>query len=183
MAYFDDIRKKRYQYQPVATDPNGVQSPTVRDSMAIYSRYKTPGTTASFTPPTPSLPSVNRFVGGMPSLSAPGIAPAPTPAPVASGIPTEDEAMNYFGGSGAPPAATAGVPRPAENSIQRWQNFGRTALDQRPVPPPDFTPGQLRRITTGRIGGPVMPSPSERMPGGATSTEDWRKIFGRNTRL
>jgi hypothetical protein len=93
--------------------------------------------------------------------------------------------MNYFGGAGAPPAATAsaGVPRPAENSIQRWQNFGRSALDQRPAPQPDFTPGQLRRIVTGRIGGPVMPSPNERMPGTATSTEDWRKIFGRNTRL
>lgn len=109
-----------------------------------------------------SQPMRPLFAGGMPVI-------APRP-PVASPMPSvvpQDESAFFDDGA-------AGVARPAQNAIQRWQ--GGTSLDQRPAPQPHFTAGQLRRGYTGRIGGPAMPSPQDR-PLGFTPQAQWEQQF------
>ena len=175
MSPYDPFQRRKQK--------SGWLSPTVQDASAIEAKYRTLPSTAGLSPVSPAGQTMQRAWWNPAGMTPDSANLAETQAPTNQWT-APVTAWNAPAAPAQAPAATVApqVAKPAENTTQRWQNFGQTALDQRPAPQPYFTEGQRRRITTGRIGGYTAPSANERMSG-ATPIEDWRSIFGSNTRL
>jgi len=195
MAYDPFLRKRRSLNEPLVPIPNyippmgsGATVGELDQGVARQTQFNkglfAPGGLApyygasSYTQRAQqSKPMTPMFSGGMPVLRRP-VSDAVPGAPVPDTAPI-NYAGNVVGGmnyEGGPIAATpsVGITQPPGNSTQRWQ--GGTSLDQRPPPQPFFTPGQLRRGYTGRIGGTAMPSPRDR-PLGFTPQGAWDDQF------